>query len=317
MQGFVYLIFSHGNASQLVRLAKVIRILSPESAIVFHHDASSLPLNRTDFNQISNVHFVPNPIKVRWGDISFVDALVLSSKWALDNLDTEWLITLSGMDYPIQPLAEFEGRLSCSGFDAAFSHFEAFSHPYWPVGEADKRYCYSYYELPKFPYYYRLPGSVKSLYSNFMAAFNNFQSWIKFRFRYRNLPTALGFRNRLTPFDDRFICYGGADWFNLNKRCVYEIQDFLIKNKSFRAYYKRTLLPSESMVHTILANNPNFKINNEAYRFTKWDGNFASPSLLGNEDFDQITRSGYPFARKFDINFDENIFDMLDTWTGV
>jgi len=316
MKGFVYLVFSHGDTHQLIRLAKAIRRLSPQSAIVFHHDASSGPLSSEEFDGIGNVHVIPTPIAVKWGDISFVDAFILSSRWILDNLDTEWLITLSGMDYPIQPLAEFELSLSKSGFDAAFRFFEAFTHPGWPKGEGEKRYRYSYYQLPEFTYYYRVPQRIKESLASLVSIINKSQSWIKIRPGYRNLKTAVGIQNGLAPFNDRMVCYGGWDWFNLNKKSLNEIHRFLNHNQSFRNYYKRTTLPSESMVHTILLNNPDFKIDNDAHRHIKWIGSAsASPSIITAEDFESIIQSKHPFARKFNINVDETIFDKLDNWT--
>ncbi len=318
MKGFVYLIFSHGEKKQLIRLAKSIRRLSPESSIVFHHDASCGRLNEAEFDGIGNIHVIPNPIAVKWGDISFVDAFILSSRWILENMDTEWLITLSGMDYPIQPLVEFEQNLSKSEFDAAFRFFEAFNHPGWPKGEGEKRYCYSYYQLPEFPYYYRVPQVIKNSLASFVNIINKCQAWIKIRPGYRNLKTALGVQkqNGFSPLDGKLGCFGGWDWFNLNKKSLSEIHRFLENNQSFREYYKRTSLPSESMVHTILLNNPGFKIENEAYRYIKWIGGASSsPSIITTEDFESIIKSSYPFARKFDINVDEVILDKLDNWT--
>jgi hypothetical protein len=42
-----------------------------------------------------------------------------------------------------------------------------------------------------------------------------------------------------------------------------------------------------------------------------------SPNLLGARDFDAIIGSGKMFCRKVELDFDSEIFDMLDAYRGT
>jgi hypothetical protein len=90
----------------------------------------------------------------------------------------------------------------------------------------------------------------------------------------------------------------------------------LAQNRWLERYYKRTILPSESVVHTILVNDERWSIVNDACRYVNWGPgpHATSPQVIRNEDFRKVVRSGQPFARKFDCNVDEAILDRLDEW---
>ncbi|MGY6274324.1 beta-1,6-N-acetylglucosaminyltransferase [Methylomonas sp. MgM2] len=316
MEGFVYLIFSHGEPTQVVRLVRAIRSLSPDSAIVIHHDKSSEPLDSILFGNINNLYIIEDRVRVRWGDISFVDAILSSLKWVTDNLDYTWVITISGADYPISRLRDFENHLISQKTDGAFRYFEAFSHPGWPPGQGKKRYLYNYFSLPDIPYH-RVPESIRKVISVFVTNINK-QGLFKIKPKYRSLNTAIGLRKLHTPFSQNFKCYAGWDWLNLSKKAVTELLDFVALNPEIKYFYKNSILPSESMIHTILINNDSLKFENESYRFIKWFGkNDASPKNFESEDMDLLIESSMPFARKFDMHFDADVLDKLDSYLGI
>jgi len=148
----LYLIFSHDNTEQLRRLAGAIRQLSPHSLIGIHHDPTKFTVDASLFNGIDNVHVIPNPIRGEWGDFSLVAQYLHALKWCGDNLEFDWLITITGLSYPVKLLTEFEDDLSTSEFDAYIYHFDAFDPSHWPSGTAETRYLFRYFRLPTFAY---------------------------------------------------------------------------------------------------------------------------------------------------------------------
>jgi hypothetical protein len=60
-------------------------------------------------------------------------------------------------------------------------------------------------------------------------------------------------------------------------------------------------------------NNPELKIRNDNMRYIRWSGpKVPHPDTLGARDYDHIISSKKHFARKFDINVDAEILDLLD-----
>jgi hypothetical protein len=59
------------------------------------------------------------------------------------------------------------------------------------------------------------------------------------------------------------------------------------------------------------------KVVNNNFRFINWPLTGSRPKVFVTEDFDKIMASDALFARKFDINTDENILALLDKANGV
>jgi hypothetical protein len=55
------------------------------------------------------------------------------------------------------------------------------------------------------------------------------------------------------------------------------------------------------------------KILNDCMRYIRWrNATDAHPDILVSNDIDTVIGSGQFFARKFDINVDGNVLDMID-----
>lgn len=312
MDKFVYLIFSHANPAQVNRLASAICRSSPKGHVVIHHDASKPAFTISNPQFDSRITMIPNPMSVKWGDYSFVEAILHSISWIQKNIEFDWLITISGMDYPISPLTKFENRLSTSNADGFISYFQALDRADWPKGLGLRRYYFNYFELPRFPYYYKVPTVIKEALRALRDFTNLRQSLIRIQPRHRQMPMKVGIRKNHF-FSKSFVCYSGSDWFNLKKTSVELIQKSLSDNPLLLRYYRRTILPSESLFHTILVNHPDLSIFNDKCRHIKWEDIYApSPEVLRSNDFCELSKSRHPFARKFDNSVDEKIFDLLD-----
>ena len=314
MTRVLYVITAHTNPTQVCRLVDALLRASPQGEVLLHYDPSGPTLPRERLADSPRVFVYPSPRAVRWGDFSLVSTMLDMMTWARERLRFDWLVWISGQDYPLGPLTGFEQTLDAS-HDAVFRHFPALDHPGWPPREGLKRYYFRYWDLPRFAPFHRLPARVRDLLGATRRWLNEHQPLVVLRPRNRNSPSKIGIRSRRTPFSATRVCYGGWSWLNINARCVERILSFVREHPDYTAYYRRTLCPDESYFHTILLNQPDLTIRNEPLRHVAW-GDVAYPShpvtIVSGNDLQQVLDSGMPFARKFDETVDTNGLDLLD-----
>lgn len=319
MSKFVYLINSHTLPTQVIRLIHTIRKLSPDSYIAIHHDQSKSTLLEADVTKIRNVYLIPNPLNVEWGDISQVGCFLHSIRWLSLNISFDWLILISGQDYPISSLNKFETNISTSSFDGYFSYFPALGGEgnSWPQDLGKKRYFFKYATFPHFIYYYRIPVLIQHAITKIITLINK-SAILKIIIAAKKSKNKIGIKRIITPFNDRFICYAGPDWFTLNKKCITKILSAAADNYLLLDYYKTTHIPSESFVHTLLVNDCELNISNDSLRYVHWLVKWSSsPSIICSSDYESVINSKMPFARKFDITVDAEVLDKIDERLGV
>jgi hypothetical protein len=125
--------------------------------------------------------------------------------------------------------------------------------------------------------------------------------------RARRLAIRLPLKRRLP---DGVTFYAGSQFWCLSpKHCLYVLG---VANK-WSSLFQRSLIPDELFFQTILMNSKFFaELINEQGTHTRWEKNAASPSLLRIKDLPELMRSPSYFARKFDLDQDQQIMDVLD-----
>lgn len=337
MSKIVYLILSHTEPQQIVRLARILGENGEDSSIVIRHDYTNCPLDKSDFQQIPNLHLLP-PIKsVDWGGISFVKAIVEAMKYIQANIDYDWLIVVSGQDYPISPVNEIEAFYHNSKYDAfmegcvldrGLTNRKELKEQLCPIdwmNEIFSRYYFYYYSLdwikPKFLLKFKQAAKTSVNKRVFrdqkrVQGFNDVQSLLRLKGMNVN-SLRLGIRRPFVVFTEGLYCYKGSDWFSLRGKCVDYIIDFVNNNPKFVRYYRHTYQPNESFFHTILFNNPDLLINTNYYRYIFWNDQYSPhPDVLRSADFENLVNSQNHFARKFDVNVDAEILNLLDNHFG-
>jgi len=304
MSQLLFLIASHTNPDQVLRLVKTLKSGSSDCQIVIHHDRSKSVLDSAAFAPFKDVHIFENPIVTGWGDFSLVELELRCIDWILKHsIPFDWLILLSGQDYPIQPIQKMEQFLSTTEHDGFVEYFPAFrpsemTNNDWHKDIGVERYCYRYYRLPLF-----LKWLVYKLY--------RVVDWQRLiRVRSGRFGTKLAIRRCFTPFTQDFECYAGSQWHTLSHRCVEYIHEFVQKNPDFVSHYRTTMIPDESFFQTILVNNHSLNICNNNFRYVSWEPPY--PATMQASDFESLIHSGKFFARKFDDTVDDRIFDLLD-----
>ncbi len=92
------------------------------------------------------------------------------------------------------------------------------------------------------------------------------------------------------------------------------ILEYVSKNPELKRFYKYSWAPDEMFFQTILMNSSlKSDIINDNKRYIDWEKkNVPLPAILTEKDFDKILMSDKLFARKFDINIDKKILDLID-----
>lgn len=329
MHRFAYYISAHHKPDQLRRLIGTLRRGSPGACIVLHLDASKGLIDPAEFSGLPGVHLVPEPTQVKWGLYSQLEMNFNTLSWMLDNLSFDWVANLSAQDYPLQPLEAIERFYRNGTHDGYISGVPLDSGmPCDPMGcpQADPatagatcadcihRYHYRYYDISAVDQLARhLP-----LWRRFHERLIGHMSRPGGRLHSRTWPapghprTILGIRNDHI-FHSGFRCHKGFAWFTINRHAVVRLLDFLKRNPRTVRHFRRTLIADEMVIQTILCNDEEVSICGDNQRFIHWENEQAPhPTTLTCAHHDLLAGSGKHFARKFDIDTDSRILDLLD-----
>jgi hypothetical protein len=293
-----YLILSHQNPSQVIRLIGRIRGDRPESIVVVHHDPSKSVLPHESFADDPNVMFVTPTIAGGWGDFSVlemvlraIDTLLASGK------PFDYATLISGQDYPIKPLVAFEEMLAGIG-DGALD-IEA-NTPHLD------RYTFLWRRLPRF-----LENRYTQALFARLQALNRRQPWV--RFVNGRIGCWYALKRSKPPLPGSMVFYKGSQWWTLAERCVRAVQTFTREHPEVLECYRRSIIPDESFFQTVLYNDARFTFVNDDFRYIHWDDHLAeSPATMTSLDLPAIAASPAFFARKLDITVDADLIDEID-----
>lgn len=314
----LYLIFSHDHQEQLARLVRTIRNLSPNSLIAIHHDPTKSSLDIKLFADTNNVHIIPNPVRGEWGDYSLVEQYLHAMRWCITSLAFDWLCTITGLRYPIKPLLDFEASLEETVYDAFVYHFDAFDPDHWPKGTAKRATSLSTTSYRAFPSYYKIPLRIRTVLTKTRTIFNRMQPLFRIISMPRNCKTRFGIRRLRTPIENKLKLYGGRQMLNLNWYALERLFRFIDENPSWVTFSKRTLIPDELFFNSIIANDSELRVCNDALRFIKWPKlHAASVAVITHDELSDALKSKAPFGLKFDSRVDSLAIDQVDVLLGL
>src|SRR5260370_1980238 len=247
-----YLVLAHQHSEQLSRLVEQLR--SPAADMFVHVDAKA-PIE--PFLQAAgpDVQFTSTRIPVYWADYSQIRAVLLLIEAALAApRKYDYLVLLSGVDYPLRSAAEIED------FFAQNKGSEFINWVAMPSAAASK-------PLSRLTDYHGRPGLRGRLLSKVRRLL------IKLHF----MPSARDCKAYL----GETAPYAGSTWWALTRDACEYIQSFAIGNPRFMKFFENTSSPDEMVFQTILANSPFHSRMRRNLTYADWSDGAASPTAIG------------------------------------
>jgi hypothetical protein len=277
--GFVVL--CHGPSRQVVRL---VEALAPHRVVV-RHDASWGSLD-PEVTKVAKV--LSNRAPMPWGSWEFVEGILEGCR----DLDTDWVVTLSGQDYLIRPVSQLEAWLDGLDADAVLTRHPEVDPSTRGLSDVvhddgPSRYRYHTVPVPRWvvPYMHRV---------------GRFQSFLRVSARPRGLRPLAFYRVPMRGVNP----VKGYNWFALRRPAVDVV---LAADRRTVKHFRRTYSPAEGFFHTILWNS-SLRIVEDYLHYERWEGG-ASPAVLTLGDLPTVISSQKWFARKID---DPEVLDVLD-----
>lgn len=295
-----YFVQTHRTPAQVVRLLSALRRGSPSALLVVGHDPAAAPLDARALDSLEAYELRPaqHPRRGYWSMFApYVEAVE-----RLDRLGKvyDWLVYLSGQDYPVRPLAESEAALAASPYDGYLTWVDADGpNPDGRRHQGRLRYRYQYSDRP---------AAAPAL--RWLRRLNGFQTWWHVHLTY---GPRLGRRAARTPFGPELRPVWGSQWTTLRRSCAERVAEAARRETVLVGYFARTICPDEAFAQTVLVNDRRFRLANDNLRYVDMRGSRdGRPRVLRLVDGPALVAGGYSFARKFDVEIDAEILDWLD-----
>jgi hypothetical protein len=295
-----FILLTHANESQALRLISALNGSYGEPPIVCHHDFSQYAFDPRQFP--SNVRFVRPHLNTRWGTISLVQAMLRALRTLYDTSAPDWFYLLSGSDYPIRDGATVRSELANTPYDG-FIQLMMVDH-----ARAPERAASDTGGLDS-------PSYLRLAYQRYIGRSIPIPSW---RHPHRG-PAAMHLHltnSRLLrpfhPFTDDFHCYAGSQWFAANSRSASALLS--PENDRLLRYFTGRFPPDEAVCPTILGNARGLRFEAESKHFIDWQQGHH-PRLLNENDMPAMLGSKAHFARKFAPG--ARVLEVLDRHLGI
>lgn len=286
---YAFLILAHTDPKQLHRLVHTLDYTGFDFFI--HVDKKS---NLSDYGfdsyslRYSNLTVLQKRYRIRWGDISMVEATLALYRAAMAADEYDRFVTLSGQDYPLLSNEVLAEKLSVPRVE-------------WITGNILEPKEYHKVE--------------------------NFYFWKLGRFKkcFTLLLSALGIRkNRYITVDqEKWDVYFAPQWHALSSECVAYILRMLEAHPHILKYFKYAYAPDELLIPTILFNSSKFRAQALAYAFpenTHYNRKTAlhyinyepCVEILRENRYFEIISSPKLFCRKVKTGVSDRLMDMID-----
>lgn len=298
---FCYQVHTHTQPALVERLVRRLVEAGTDPVVLVSHDVRAEPLPVRTLERLGDVHVLG--ARGGYGDLSHVDRWIDATRW-LDahGVAYDWMVTLSGQDYPVRPVAEGEREVAAAAYDGYLEHFPVFSEESrWPPHRARNRYLYRHRRLPA------LPAPVRAMLRPARAV-NAVQPF----FRVNAMYGSFGVRTP-TPLGPGFALWGGSFFTTLNRRCVAHVRDFYESRPAVMRWFRGVLAPEEVFFQTVLVAADRFHLSADPLRYFDFaHGDGAHPRPLTLADVPALRASGAHWARKFDQSTSATALDALD-----
>ena len=303
-----YLVLCHKNTGQVEALSRRILQLSPTALVVIHHDLEGGP-PPWDGRPPDRVHLVDR-MPVAWGDWSIVEATLRLIRFAREQLDSQWLVVVSGEHWPVVDLAAWEAGVAGSGKDALMPAGALPARRHFGRGDPDAnrdlaRCLLRWFRVrrPRWELAHRAIAAVSKLGDLTHPLF-------KLEFSLRNESWFVGVPRRRGPVAC-WTLYKGSEWFACNARSA----DVLLgADPLVASWFQRTHIPDESYFQSLLHRQPQLTVDRATVTWVPPEPTTPTPGwmLLKTHELPSVFASGAAFARKVDPDRNPEVIAAID-----
>lgn len=298
----IYLILAHKSPEQLEK--QINALFDEQSKFYIHIDLKSDLNLFNDLKKIPNVVLIKERVDCIWGDFNIITATLNLMKNVIKNHDEGFCILMSGNDYPIKSRKFINSFLSKNS-DKIFINLK----------EAEKVWPTFNQRIEK----YRI--NISSERGNALLlkkgiTINTLKHYIRGLINLTDLKRIL-LKKRKINIKMKF--YGGSQWWAMNVCNLNNVCDFVKKNeRQLFDFFKYSHVPDEFFFHSIIMhlieNGIQMEIQ-ESLTYVNWKRkNCSLPVTFKTIDYNELIEQppNKLFARKFDINSDKQILDIID-----
>ncbi|GAA2030191.1 hypothetical protein WDZ16_03790 [Pseudokineococcus marinus] len=280
-----YVVLCHDDAPAALSLVGAIRATSPHAQVLLRHDQPVGYLDGEDADAVGAT-LLRSRIRVTWGGWSLVEAMLEASAHAVDVLEADLVVLVSGRDRPVRHLGRWEEELLDTGVDALLD-VDPSPDP------ARHLYRWATWQRPRVVP--RLVGRLgRRLWQRGPAR------WQRRVLAYptsRDGVWAIGLRLRHDPVAALGLRYiKGSQWMVLSAAAVRAATDQ--RTAVARRVFARTRIPDESYVQSVVSADPDLRTRRGRTTYTVFPPGSASPRDLRAADVPAAVASGAAFARK-------------------
>ena len=237
-----------------------------------------------DLVGMPNVYFIDDRIDIKWAGYTFVEAILSGIRYIVaSGIKYDFLNLVSGQDYPIKSAEYISGFLG-QNIGKEFILYKDFDTE-WEEAKA------------RVEKYHFTDMTFKGRYG-----IERIINWVAPK---RKFPLDIKLRGKET-------------FWTLSLDCAVYVTNFIDADPKLSKFLRFTWGSDEFIFQSIIMDSPyKDSVVNRNYRYIDWPPKASRPKVLTTEDFDSLISSDNLFARKFDINKDENIFYLLDKANGA
>ena len=224
---FCYQIHSHRSPEQIHRLTATIKRYSPDSFVLISHDRAGATLDIASLEAMPDVAVLLHDAE--YGSYTSVQRYVSSLKWMIDEgVEADWVVNLSGEDYPLVPPDLAEQEVVDSGADGFMEHWEMLGpDAHWPRRRVISRYYYQHRLIRP------LTAKQKQRLRPIQAV-NRVQPFFRLHVAY---GLVLGTRGD-APFGPDLRLYGGSNFATLSWPLAAYLHEYLEAHPELVDYFR-------------------------------------------------------------------------------